>query len=110
MGLPRSIFVTGKGGTGKSTVAAALAMALAGRRPTTLADLDGRQSAMRLIGARATDVRATATASGRPANTSTDTLTNLPGDSDVPLDVLAITRQGELEAFIERIVPLRAVS
>jgi len=42
------IFVTGKGGTGKSTVAAALAFALARRHPTTLADLDGRQSPMRM--------------------------------------------------------------
>ncbi len=110
MGLPRSIFVTGKGGTGKSTVAAALAMALARRRPTTLADLDGRQSAMRLLGVNAIDARAVGTASGTRINTSTDTLTNSREDSDVPLDILAITAQGELEAFIERIVPLRAVS
>ena len=40
MKLPRVLFVTGKGGTGKSTVAAALALALSGRRPTTLADLE----------------------------------------------------------------------
>ena len=38
MKLPRVLFVTGKGGTGQSTVAAALALAMANRRPTTLAE------------------------------------------------------------------------
>ena len=51
MALPRLIFVTGKGGTGKSTIAAALALALARYRPVSLADLDRRLSAMRLLGA-----------------------------------------------------------
>ncbi len=51
MKLPRVLFVTGKGGTGKSTVAAALALALSSRRPTTLADLDRRLSAAALLGA-----------------------------------------------------------
>jgi arsenite-transporting ATPase len=84
MALPRLILVTGKGGTGKSTVAAALAMALARRRPTTLGDLDGRGSVTRLIGASETPHSA--------------------------LEVITITPRGELEAFIDRIVPLRAVS
>jgi anion-transporting ArsA/GET3 family ATPase len=84
MALPRLILVTGKGGTGKSTVAAALAMALARRRPTTLGDLDGRGSVTRLIGASETQHSA--------------------------LEVITITPRGELEAFIDRIVPLRAVS
>jgi anion-transporting ArsA/GET3 family ATPase len=110
MTLPRLIFVTGKGGTGKSTVAAALAMALARRRPTTLADLDGRQSAMRLLGLDVIDARAASSGSSTQTNTSTDTLTNSPENPEVPLDAIAITPQGELEAFIERIVPLRAVS
>jgi len=101
MKLPRLIFVTGKGGTGKSTVAASLATALAPRRPTTLADLEGRQSAMRLLGANVIDADAAAI----PANSRTDTT-----DADVALDFLTITPQGELEAFIQRIVPLRAVS
>ena len=51
MTLPRVLFVTGKGGTGKSTVAAAIALALSHRRPTTLADLDGRLSAAAALGA-----------------------------------------------------------
>jgi anion-transporting ArsA/GET3 family ATPase len=84
MALPRLILVTGKGGTGKSTVAAALAMALARRRPTTMGDLDGRGTIARLIGARAKEH------SG--------------------IEVITITPRGELEAFIDRIVPLRAVS
>jgi anion-transporting ArsA/GET3 family ATPase len=100
MALPRLIFVTGKGGTGKSTVAAALARALARRRPTTLADLGGRQSALRLIGLAASG------ASSTRANTQTESPTN----SDSALDAVAITPQGELEAFIQRIVPVRAVS
>jgi len=82
MALPRLILVTGKGGTGKSTVAAGLATALARRRPTTLGDLDGRGSVMRLIGAHESET----------------------------LEVVTITPRGELEAFIDRIVPLRAVS
>jgi anion-transporting ArsA/GET3 family ATPase len=90
MGLPRLIFVTGKGGTGKSTVAAALAIALARRRPTTLADLDGRQSAMRLLEA--------------PVKM------NRQGGAGQVLDLVAITPRGELEAFIQRIVPVRALS
>src|SRR3984957_6837665 len=84
MALPRLTFVTGKGGTGKSTLAAALAMALSRRRSTTLADLDGRQTVARLVDAQTADARAA-------------------------LDFLAITPRGELEAFIHRIVPLRAV-
>jgi anion-transporting ArsA/GET3 family ATPase len=82
MAWPRLILVTGKGGTGKSTVAAAVAMALARRRPTTLGDLDGRGSIARLIGAHESET----------------------------LEVVTITPRGELEAFIERIVRLRAVS
>ena len=103
MALPRLIFVTGKGGTGKSTVAAALATALARLRPTTLADLGGRQSALRLIGLKATDA---SVASSTRANTQTES----PTDTDSALDAVAITPQGELEAFIQRIVPVRAVS
>ncbi len=86
MGPPRLIFVTGKGGTGKSTVAAALALALARRRRTTLADLDRRQSAARLV----------AEAGGEAGGAA--------------LETLALTPRAELEAFIHRIVPLRAIS
>jgi hypothetical protein len=90
MTLPRVLFVTGKGGTGKSTVAAALALVLSRRRPTTLADLDRRQCAAALLGAipeNSTAVKVTAT-----------------------LDAVALTPHAELEAFIERIVPIRAIS
>jgi arsenite/tail-anchored protein-transporting ATPase len=90
MRLPRVLFVTGKGGTGKSTVAAALALALSRRRPTTLADLDRRLPAAAALGATLKDSRAVKVS---------DTL-----------DVIALTPLHELEAFIERIVPIRAIS
>ena len=50
MALARLILVTGKGGTGKSAVAAALALCLARRRPTLLVDLDQRMWAARMLG------------------------------------------------------------
>jgi hypothetical protein len=90
MKLPRVLFVTGKGGTGKSTVAAAIALALSRRRPTTLADLDGRMSAAAALGATPRDSAAVKV---------TDSL-----------DVIAMAPRTELEAFIERIVPIRAIS
>jgi Mrp family chromosome partitioning ATPase len=90
MALPRLIFVTGKGGTGKSTIAAALALTLARDRPASLADLDRRLSAARLLG------------------------TSLDGASTArvneTLEVFALTPRAELEAFIGRIVPIRAVA
>jgi arsenite-transporting ATPase len=90
MTTPRLIFVTGKGGTGKSTVAAALALALSRRRPTTLAELDRRLSAAAALGA-------------------------IPrGDAPVAvsetLEVVALSPRAELEAFIRRIVPVAAIS
>jgi anion-transporting ArsA/GET3 family ATPase len=86
---PRLIFITGKGGTGKSTLAAALATALSRRYRTTLADLDRRQSAARILGAKldAAAVRVSDT-----------------------LDVTALSPRAELEAFIQRIVPLKLIS
>src|ERR1035437_5596244 len=90
MTLPRVLFVTGKGGTGKSTVAAALAIALSRRRPTTLADLDRRLSAAAALGAM-------------PEDSTTVKVTD-------SLDVFALTPRADLEAFIERIVPIRALS
>lgn len=90
MTLPRVLFVTGKGGTGKSTVAAALAIALSRRRPTTLADLDRRLSAAAVLGATPEDSAAV----------------KVTGS----LDAVALTARAELEAFIERIVPIRAIS
>ncbi len=92
MTLPRLIFVTGKGGSGKSTVAAALALALSRRRPTMLADLDSRLSAVRLLGAR------TNGGGGQPAHV------------DDNLEALAVSARAELEAFIERIVPFKMLS
>ena len=90
MALPRLIFVTGKGGTGKSTIAAALALAISRRRPATIADLDQRFSAARMIGAHV-DGGARAHA----------------GEN---IQTLALAPRAELEAFIERIVPLKAIS
>ena len=84
---PRLIFVTGKGGTGKSTVAAAIAVALARRRPTLLADLDQRNSAARLLGI--SDEKA-----GSNAGITTSTL----------------TPRVEIETFIRRMVPIAAIS
>lgn len=90
--LPRLIFVTGKGGTGKSTVAAAMAVALSRRRATTLADLDRRRSALRLLGSHDGD------GSAKPSPLGEN------------LDGVALTPHTELENFIERIVPVKAIS
>ncbi len=91
MALARLLFVTGKGGTGKSTVAAALAHSLSLERPTILADLDPRLSAAAmLLSAPMTpgaSVRASAT-----------------------LEVVALNAHAELEAFMRRIVPVAAIS
>jgi anion-transporting ArsA/GET3 family ATPase len=90
MKLPRLVFVTGKGGTGKSTTAAALATMLARRNFTTVADLDQRYSAARILGA------------------------DLNGANRVSiterLEARALSPRKELELFIERIVPIKAVS
>jgi len=83
--LPHVIFVTGKGGTGKSTVAAALALALARHGSVSLIDLDRRRSAIKALGSA------------------------LNGNDDA-ITTIALTARGELEAFIERIVPLRALA
>ncbi|MGH7814588.1 MAG: ArsA-related P-loop ATPase [Candidatus Binataceae bacterium] len=90
MAIPRVFFVTGKGGTGKSTVAAALAVALARIRPVTLADLDRRLSAAAMLGAAPTD--------------------SAPVKVNESLEVIALSPRAEVEAFIERIVPVRAIS
>ncbi|MGH7864111.1 MAG: ArsA family ATPase [Candidatus Binataceae bacterium] len=90
MALPRLIFITGKGGTGKSTVAAALADALSRRHRTTLADLDRRLTAARLLGAKLNG------AAAARINQS--------------LDVVALSPRAEIESFIERVVPVRAIA
>jgi Mrp family chromosome partitioning ATPase len=90
MALPRLIFITGKGGTGKSTVAAALAIALSRRNATTVADLDRRLSVARLLGAQLNG-SGTAQASDH-------------------LKIVSLTPRAEIETFIDRIVPLKAIS
>src|SRR6267378_3744349 len=90
MTLPRVLFVTGKGGTGKSTVAAALALARSRRRPTTLADLDRRMCAAAMLGVTSVD--------GTAAKVTNS------------LEVIALGARAELDAFIGRIVPIRAIS
>jgi anion-transporting ArsA/GET3 family ATPase len=90
MTTPRLIFVTGKGGTGKSTIAAALALALSRRRPTTLADLDRRLSAAAALGA---------IPKGEAPVAVSETL-----------EVVALSPRAELETFIRRIVPVAAIS
>jgi len=92
MSLPRLIFVTGKGGTGKSTVAAALALALARHHPTTLADLDRRKSALRLLASR------DGHNDGKPYSLADG------------LEGIALSPHHELQAFIERMVPVKAIS
>jgi arsenite-transporting ATPase len=88
MNLPRVLFVTGKGGTGKSTIAAALALALSHRGRTTLIDLEGRATAASMIGAAP---QASASAH----------------DS---LMVVSLTQRAELNSFVRRIVPVAAIS
>jgi anion-transporting ArsA/GET3 family ATPase len=91
---PRLIFVTGKGGTGKSTVAAAAALALARHRPTLLVDLEQRQSAARVLGL---------ICDGADSPSS-------PTEFPDGLTTMTLSPRVELEAFITRMVPIAAVS
>jgi anion-transporting ArsA/GET3 family ATPase len=90
MPLPYVTLITGKGGTGKSSTAGALALALAKRRLTVLADLDQHQSSARMLGLEL----------------------NAPGSVRAVenLELLSLAPRQELERFIERIVPLKAIS
>ncbi len=90
MEWPRLTFVIGKGGAGKSTVSAALAMHLAGLGPTLHAELDQRGSAARMLGVDAPQ-------QGRVRI----------GER---LELCALSPRRELERFIERIVPVRLIS
>ena len=99
MALARLILVTGKGGTGKSAVAAALALCLARRRPTVLVDLDQRMWAARMLGIEP--------AEGRPDN---DASHGNGAASIANLGTISLSAATELEAFIERIVPIKAVA
>jgi Anion-transporting ATPase len=91
---PRLIFVTGKGGTGKSTVAAATALALARYRPVLLVDLEQRQSAARILGLIADGADGPSSQAEFPDGLTTMTL----------------SPRAELEAFITRMVPIGAIS
>ena len=90
MAMPHLILVTGKGGTGKSSAAGALALALSKRGKTVLADLDQGRAAARLLRAEIEG----------PGHFSA--ITNL--------EVRSFTPRTELETFIERIVPIKMVS
>lgn len=102
MALARLILVTGKGGTGKSAVAAALALSLARRRPTTLVDLDQRMWAARMLGIAAHDGNEARSRNGADATPKLDPIANL--------ETISLSASTELEAFIERIVPIKAVA
>jgi anion-transporting ArsA/GET3 family ATPase len=82
--------VAGKGGAGKSTVSTALAMRLADSAPVTLADLDQRGSAARMMGVRIPE--------------------NAPVQADERLQLSSLSPRRELERFIQRIVPVRMIS
>ena len=77
MTLARLILVTGKGGTGKSAVAGALALSLARRRPTTLVDLDQRMWAARMLGIAANDGNEARSRNGADATPRLDPIANL---------------------------------
>src|SRR6202162_207683 len=94
MALARLILVTGKGGTGKSTIAAALALCLARRHPTLLVDLDQRMWAARMLGVG--------------SGNNLDPIANL--DAIANLETTSLSASTELEAFIEHIVPIKAVA
>jgi anion-transporting ArsA/GET3 family ATPase len=90
MQLPRVLFVTGKGGTGKSTVAAALAVALSHRGSTVLADLSTHLGAAAVLGAALYE----------------DQTVRLSES----LELVALSQRAELNSFIKRLVPLAAIS
>ena len=90
MPLPYVTLITGKGGTGKSSTAGALALALAKHSQTVLGDLDQRQSSARMLKLEL---------NGRTSTRAMDNLEFRPLGADQ-----------ELERFIEQIVPLKAIS
>ena len=108
MALARLILVTGKGGTGKSAVAAALALCLARRRPTTLVDLDQRMWAARMLGIGPRE--GSREGSDDDALRRNDAAATANLDAIANLETISLSAATELEAFIERIVPIKAVA
>jgi Anion-transporting ATPase len=100
MRLPSLIFVTGKGGTGKSSVAAALALASSHRGKTVLTEIDRPRSG---VGRRTNGPRIARLLHDQKSS----------GSSAAPengAEVRSLSSRSELEAFIQRIVPLKAIS
>src|SRR5258707_12475679 len=98
MAIARLILVTGKGGTGKSAVAAALALCLARRRSTLLVDLDQRMWAARMLGIE------------WATNLDEDGSHGNGADAIGNLETISLSAITEFEAFIEHIVPIKAVA
>jgi hypothetical protein len=96
MALARLVLITGKGGSGKSVVAASLALALSRKRPTVLVDLDQEMSA-----ARSLEV-------GRPGGTPNGVDCRAGAIAD--LEIRTVSPRSELEQFIQRIVPLKSIA
>jgi len=116
MALARLVLVTGKGGTGKSAVAAALALALARRRPTVLVDLDQRMWAARMLGLESSNNPRDNLRDNWRDN-SNDAVPHGNGaaaiakpDAIANLETISLSAGTELEAFIERIVPIKAIA
>lgn len=111
MDLARLSFVTGKGGTGKSTVAAAIALATADctdDKRSLLADLDGRLSAARMLGLSELSSKGAShrTSNGGPPRGDA----KIDANVDAQIESIVVTGRGELEAFVKRFVPLKAIS
>ena len=110
MAFARLILVTGKGGTGKSTVAAALALALARRHPTLLVDLDQRMWATRMLGIESGNDRIKNEQHLNGADAVANPTATAKASQIANLETLSLGPKAELEAFIERIVPIKAIA
>jgi arsenite/tail-anchored protein-transporting ATPase len=108
MALARLILITGKGGTGKSAVAAAMALALARRRPTLLVDLDQRMWAARMLGLESGNNPRDNPDDPSPHGNGVAATAKL--DAIPNLETISLSAGTELEAFIERIVPIKAIA
>jgi hypothetical protein len=110
LAFARLILVTGKGGTGKSTVAAALALALARRHPTLLVDLDQRMWATRMLGIESGNDRIKNEQHLNGADAVANPTATAKASQIANLETLSLGPKAELEAFIERIVPIKAIA